>query len=337
MIKVNIRECIDTVVDAILNVGPSRFIILGPPGVGKTSVMRKISELINHRLWMQSALGLSPDTVYGLMALVDGKTIQTRPPLLPPEDDVLQGKDGLLAVIDEFTALKREMHDALLGPFSYEGQIGSSYFYPKPTSIVLVGNDSECGATFNDPPEPFKSRFTWIFVRPDVEQAVTDYMIPNGWHIYTRAFLKTNVEHFYLSPDKAGDTAFPCPRSWEVADKYLRKISDENRKWRLIEGTLGETTTQKFRTWIAMIPKVIPLSSIINHPDSAVLPSHPEAVCFVSLMLSNNLSKDTLSPMWRYVKRLRDANGPEWPLIFKKAVEDKKLTESAEYLEMAGL
>lgn len=127
---------------------------------------------------------------------------------------------------------------------------------PEGAIIVATMNPAEFNATVNKLPAPLKNRFTYLYVRKDLD-AWVDWAMKNGINKDVITFLATNkrellVDEKALSEDL--DTV-ATPRAWAIVSKYLNDPElqkPENARYlkALVAGRIGLINTQHLFNFI---------------------------------------------------------------------------------------
>ena len=192
--------------------------IWGPPGIGKSSIVRQIAE--DHQLeFVDLRLSqLAPTDLRGLPVPQEGITRWAPPEFLP------QSGRGIL-FLDEINmappALQGVAQQLIL-----DRAVGS-YRVPDGWFIWAAGNRKEDKASVYDMPAPLANRFIHLDVEPELAD-FRAYGYRSNLHELVLGFLsfRPDLLHKIIPHERA----WPSPRSWEMASQLFNaglKIAPE--------------------------------------------------------------------------------------------------------------
>ena len=209
----NVQALFDEL-DAMVTLGDKTSVMVwGPPGVGKTDVVRQVA--VKHNLQMV-------DERWGQKTPAD-----LRMPVADHTDKVMrfypmatfprEGKG--IYFLDEFTMAHSVMQglgqqlilDRCLG----ENKLGDGWF------VWAAGNRKEDKAAVYDMPLPTANRFYHFDVEPDLE-SLSYWWFAQEKDPRVMGFLKWRPELLHKMPPSPDIHAWPSPRSWAMAEKRLR-------------------------------------------------------------------------------------------------------------------
>ncbi|WP_155299004.1 ATP-binding protein [Deinococcus kurensis] len=262
--------------------GSPAYMIWGPPGVGKSSVVRQMT---NHFRWHLIDVRLSllaPTDLRGL-PIVDRVNITSRwarPGFLPIEEDVLEmikrGREGCVIFLDEANTAPPQTQAAAY-QLVLDRAVGE-YVIPKvefpqghpkagqlfPIHVLLAGNRSMDKGVTHQMPAPLLNRMGHIEMGPHVKEWVQHGMTEGldervlsfiGYHDSTEKLLRLP------SP---GERAFPTPRSWEQAS-----LAIQGKKWdlntrALVASHVGEGAATELAAHVEVVEKLPDLQAVLN-------------------------------------------------------------------------
>jgi hypothetical protein len=241
---------------------PHSVFLWGPPGVGKSSIVKKIAqdndlELIDLRISQ-----LAPTDIRGLPYVEDGLAKFAPPSFLPQE-----GR-GILFV-DEFNMASPSMM-GIAQQLILDRQVGD-YKVPEGWFIIAAGNRAQDRAAVSQMPAPVANRFIHFEVESDLS-SWKEYAITKGMNEQILSFL--NFRSPLLFEFNKNATAWPSPRSWEFANSLLEVGLD-------ISSAVGEGTSAEFYAYQTIYSKLPDIQAILSGEDVEV-PKEPSlmyAVC----------------------------------------------------------
>jgi hypothetical protein len=243
------------------NVQHSVF-LWGPPGIGKSSIVKKVAELNDLELVDLRISQLAPTDLRGLPYIEDGQARFAPPSFLP------QGGKGII-FCDEFNMSSPSMM-SIAQQLILDRQVGD-YVVPKGWFIVAAGNRAEDRAAVSQMPAPVANRFIHFNVESDLS-SWKEYAIRKGLNEQIISFLNFRPELLFSFNKNA--TAWPSPRSWEFADTLL-DIDLE------VDAAVGEGASAEFYAYQSIYSRLPDVESVLDGKPVEV-PQEPSlmyAVC----------------------------------------------------------
>lgn len=192
----------------------------GPPGVGKSDLVRALAREAGVALTDLRLSQLEPTDLRGI-PFRDGSHVQWSVPALLPDAD-RHGPRGIL-FLDEVNAAPPTVTAAAY-QLILDRRLGD-YRVPPGWAIFAAGNrQGDRGVTFAMP-APLANRFTHYEIEPHLEDWV-DWARARGVDARLTAFLRFRPELLFDFDPARGVAAFASPRTWEYADRALRKFAD---------------------------------------------------------------------------------------------------------------
>jgi hypothetical protein len=286
--------------------------LMGPPGIGKSAIAKKITK---DRGWNMVDFRASTRDSVALMGLPDisGDTTKWKVPDEFPQVE-RDGKEGIL-FLDELNAAPPSMMAAMFG-LVLDRKVGD-YVLPDGWRVVAAGNRQADRAAAQRMPSALANRFAHIDVDADtsaaslgVENVHVKHFIDIGIDPVLVAFLRFRPAMIHLMPGQkvaqyelpADTKAFPTPRSWEQAAKYLKK--DSSRRLSLVSGVVGDGAAAELEGFIRIYQNLPSLDLILANPNSAPIPDDPAARFAVSSGLARKVDAKSLDNGMAYMQRL---------------------------------
>lgn len=257
-------------------------LLWGPPGIGKSSIMRKVAkdngmEYIDLRISQ-----LAPTDLRGLPYIEDGLARFAPPSFLPQEGE------GILA-LDEVNQASPSMM-ALAQQLILDRQVGD-YKVPDGWYIIAAGNRVEDRAAVNQMPAPVANRFLHFNVESDLG-SFKEFALTNGINEQIISFLNFRPQLLFSFNKSA--TAWPSNRSWEMASTLL-DIGLE------IDAAVGEGAAAEFYAYQSIYSKLPDVDAIRKGDESVPVPHEPSlmyAVCGALVSRSNSAQDFLNSVNW---------------------------------------
>ena len=260
---------------SLLQINIDRMLLLGPPGIGKTSIIKQIaiseSEKRNkifvdlNEKFSADEILKNPDKYYVYYRIIAPyfnsdiiefpKIVDGYVKLFPVEVfEVLQKCEGILFV-DEITNVQiphiRTLFYSLLDSKELGSHIKLSHL-----KIVAAGNKIEHSEDAETLPKPLRNRLIIVNVEVDANDWLKWYTSSNSFNEHVAAFIHEHPGYLLYDVDPKYDdgyTNFASPRTWERVGLLLNETKDNiDTKIRreLLVGLLGPIVADKFDSFL---------------------------------------------------------------------------------------
>ena len=254
-----VQSALTKVIDK--NIKHSVF-LWGPPGIGKSSIVKKIAkdrslDLIDLRISQ-----LAPTDIRGLPFIQDGMARFAPPSFLPRSG-------GGILFVDEFNLASPSMM-GIAQQLILDRQIGD-YVVPDGWFIVAAGNRTEDRAAVSQMPAPVANRFIHFNVESDVS-SWKEYAIKAGVNEQIISFINFRPQLLFNFNKNA--TAWPSPRSWDFASTLLDIGLD-------LESAVGGGTAAEFYAYQSIYSRLPDVDAVLLG-EKVEVPKEPSlmyAVC----------------------------------------------------------
>ena len=306
--------------------GRVQLLAVGAPGIGKSkiyyqvieefqksgvkikSIVTDVEEILAIRSYTEITSIKEPIEYSGIQDL-SGNTIATG--LIKK---LIEPFDGLTVVfIDDLTQAPAQV----LNPLTQlmEDRKIEGFVLPDKDRMIFIGacNDKSHKSNASGLPEMLKGRFdTLIHVKPDVD-SLTEYAINKNWDKTLIAFFRGRPEFIEQKEFSHRIEQGSNSRNFESLDKIL-KLYDNDKPYfpALVSGAVGEEMSIEFLAFRELVPFMPCADTIINAPDSALMPEEitgvkPETVACIYYALIGNLversTESNISNLYKYMKR----------------------------------
>jgi hypothetical protein len=234
----------------------------GPPGAGKSSIVRQIAQQRGIPLLDIRAALLDPTDIRGIPAVVDGRAIWCPPGFLPQAGDT----PGVL-FLDELSAAP-PLVQASLYQLVLDRRVGE-YVLPDGWRIIAAGNRAGDRSVSYRMPAALANRFIHV----DFEIDVGDWRawaIGAGVHPLVLGFIMTRPDKLFdfTNPERG----FPTPRSWEIVSDALKVVGHPRQATDLITGIVGEGAAAEFLGYSNSALQEDEIQKVLADPQNAALP-----------------------------------------------------------------
>lgn len=253
-----IAEVVSTLIDTRWPI-----FIWGPPGVGKSSIVRTVAHARNLPLLDVRASLLDPTDLRGIPMVVDGRAVWCPPSFLPSD----QQPTGIL-FFDELNAAP-PLVQASLYQLTLDRRVGE-YVLPKGWSIVAAGNRAEDSSIVFRMPAALANRFVHL----DFEVNFDDWRawaFSAGIHPLVTSFLAVRRE--LLFDMRVPDRGFPTPRSWAIVSDAMKAAGSLDGIRDVVLGIVGEGASVEFLGHCEAALSEEQVAAILDAPTSAQLPT----------------------------------------------------------------
>lgn len=293
--------------------------VCGEPGIGKSAMGREVARLRGHEIFsvIDCATLELGDTGTPYQNKDEGCT-----EFLPnARFGIHRGKD-LTMMLDEFTKSMRPVMNMLMPVFN-DKRLYDKYLTPE-SVVFATGNLTTDGVNDAMPPH-FVSRTDIIYTRKPTAEEWVQWGAENGispsvlaWALaYPHAFQSyTDFEAGTFDPKAPPNpyiffpqlpkNSFVCPRSLERASYIVdaRERRGDSVTFSCLAGAIGKSAAGDMQAYITVIDELEDWDKIIAMPDKVRIPENPIAVNVQIQQAMMKSTKETLSPIVKYIKRL---------------------------------
>jgi MoxR-like ATPase len=266
------------------------IMIWGPPGVGKSCMVAAATANAGIGLIDLRLAQMEPTDLRGI-PFRDGRNVVWATPSLLP-DAKRHGEHGVL-FLDEITSAVPTVTAAAY-QLILDRRLGE-YRVPPGWLIFAAGNrHGDRGVTYAMP-APLANRFVHYEIEPDVDDWVA-WAFDAGIDARLIAFVRFRPDLLFRFDPERQSAAFPSPRSWEYADRALKKFHDAPDLLReSIKGSVGANAAAA-------------LAAYLHHLDVLPDPARALAGEVVNVPMTVELEYAFATSLARHIARLLPAD-----------------------------
>ena len=311
MLMVNIKKDMSTMIH-------------GAPGIGKSQVVHQVAdelemELIDIRLNLRESVDLRG------LPLVDEKSGRTR--WLPPAELPKTGK-GILFLDEINSGVPLSLQAAAMG-LVLDRKLGE-YKLPKGWVPVGAGNRVFDKAATQRMGTALSNRFSHLEMKHSVDDWVS-WAMTHGISHYITSYIRAKPDSLHRMPQH-NEHAFPTPRSWEFANKYM-DVQDKELRLNLISSVVGDGCSIELEGHIEMAAHLPDHDYVLTNPTRAPVPpmDQPSAMCMIGAALAHYTTSKNFKNALIYMARLPKEH--EVAMVLDAITRDRSLTNTKAYGE----
>jgi hypothetical protein len=269
--------------------------IWGPPGVGKSDVVRQAREVLDVNLIDQRLSQMDPTDLKGIPFNNKGYTDYAIPNFLPRVER--DGPNGIL-FLDELNTAPQSIQAAGY-QLILDRRLGD-YVLPEGWMCVAAGNRAEDRAIAIRLSTAMGTRFGHI-----------DFDVDNTeWRLWA---YKNNIDGDIISfmnfrPKLLHDMdvkqrTFPTPRTWEMLNKHIPFLTPET-EYNTYMSFIGEGAAGEFSAYKKMARELPDIDAILAEPEHIKVPKKPSTQYAAAGILTEHVTVDNFSTLMKYAVRL---------------------------------
>lgn len=205
-----------TLTPFLLNVAPVLPVFIwGPPGVGKSALVREFADAVG--LPCVSLLGsqLAPEDIIGVPQIEDGRS-RFCPPTMIARDE------PYCLFLDELNACSHEVQKAFYS-LILERRVGE-FQLPAGTIVIGAGNRAEDAAITRPMSSALVNRLVHVQLRASARDWL-DWAGRSGVHELVVSYVTQRSDHLWAKPPKH-EEPFSTPRAWDMLSNALLAYGD---------------------------------------------------------------------------------------------------------------
>jgi len=238
----------------------------GPPGIGKSSIVRQVSGELGYELIDVRAVLLDPVDLRGLPSINgDNRAHWCPPAFLPHKEDA-----KCIILLDELPQAPPLVQSACL-QLVLDRRLGE-YVLPDQCVTMAAGNRQEDRTGAHRMITSLSNRFACHMDLEVNNDEWQDWALDNGIIPEVRSYLHFRPAHLFQFDPNSGARAFATPRSWEFVSKLLPR-TPSGLEHHVICGSVGEGLATEFLAFRNTYDKLPDPDKILASPETSDVPT----------------------------------------------------------------
>lgn len=274
----------------------------GAPGIGKSQavhqLVNELGELVHRRVnvTVASLLLMNPIDLRGIPTKAEDEAGNLVARWLTPEIFKMDPSNGVVNALflDEISAAPPSVQAAAY-QIALERRIGE-HMLPKNCFVICAGNRVTDKAVAYKMPKPLGNRMTHFEMIPDVASWIA-WAVSNDIDPRIVGYIKWQPDQLNSFSTENDDVAFQTPRSWELANSYLRSFGEDfDGAFDFISGSIGLSNATQFRAYVNVFTKLPNFADVkagkFKELPKGIDKTHPDVTWACSAMVSSNLIRE---------------------------------------------
>lgn len=261
-------------VELLIALPPARTpFIWGPPGIGKSALVREAAEFLGLPCVTLLGTQLAPEDLIGVPRVRQSDEGKFVTDFCPPS--AIMRSAPFLMFIDELNSAVPDVQKAFYS-LILDRRLGD-YELPEDSRVVGAGNRVEDRALVRPMATALSNRMLHVALEPNAD-AWLEWGGRTGLHPLVLAFVRARPDRLYEPPPTDATPAYPTPRAWHMLSDSIHSVSEE--LWpALAAGTVGDRAGAEFSAFAKralLAPSLDDLAS-----GKAQVPEDPDLIYFL--------------------------------------------------------
>lgn len=281
----------------------SSFMLWGPPGVGKSESLHTISKIVEEKTNKKVVITdvrlllFNPVDLRGIPVPNDSKelAIWLKPQIFQMDDS----KDIVnILMLDEISAAPPSVQAAAY-QITLDRKIGE-HKLPDNCYIVCAGNRIQDKSVAYKMPKALANRLTHFDIYAELEDWKS-WALKVGIDSRIIGFLNFKPSYLYQFDSSSDDNAFPTPRTWVMADNYIKIFGSLDNAYNCIAGCIGIGVAGEFKRYCKVFSQIPNVEDIFNGKE-VEMPTSPDILYALSAAISGRISSATKQQLQNVIK-----------------------------------
>jgi len=307
------------------------FLMIGPPGVGKTDAARQMAENTKRRLFVSHPAVDDPSDYKGFAMFQNGEA-NFYP--LGQMRKIIECTEPAIWFIDDIGQAPIATQNGIMQYIHHRSRALGDLTIPEHISIVAATNRREDNAGVVGMTDPLKGRWvTMVEIVADVAGWVK-WAIAKSVDPLILGYIHYRPENLsQFEPNRSFDMS-PTPRGWEHVNELLKLPVEDTLMHALLKGAIGEHVSTEFMQFRKILDELPDLDEIERNGRGAQLPQTNQANYAIvgALSIRGTVSR-TLEQVMHYIRRLPGEYRVLWSEIW--AQKNENMLHSKEWTEWA--
>lgn len=313
IMRMKVNDMVDLLVPMMANSEPRDLppvMFWGPPGIGKSQGIKEVANQLENKTGKNvnfrdvRLLLFNPVDLRGIPVANAERTLAK---WLKPEIFQMDESEDVINILmlEEISAAPPSVQAAAY-QMTLDRVIGE-HKIPDNCFILAAGNRVTDKSVAYKMPKALSNRLCHIEIHPDVDDW-KKWAIPTGIDQRIIGYINFKQAGALFNFDgSSDDNAYPTPRSWEMVDKYLKRINSIEKAFPFIAGSIGLGAANEFKAWARVFDKLPDIKAIYDGKETKV-PESPDVLYALSAALvanAHNKSKKQLSNLIKYTNNMQ--------------------------------
>ena len=251
---------------------PQPVMLWGPPGIGKSDLVRAVSKELGIELRDVRLAQLDPVDLRGVPTVEDGQTKWATPSFFPTDPE----SAGIL-FLDELSAADPSIQVAAY-QLLLDRRVGE-YAVPPRWIIVAAGNRAEDNAVALPMSSALTNRMMHLELHAEPEEWAR-WAVRAGCDPSVIGFIRFRPEMLFAFGENC-ERGWPSPRSWERVSNILGVGLDDDELLPCVAGLVGDAAAAQFLAYRRRYKTLGSVRELMLDPGKPIkLDSHKPDVCY---------------------------------------------------------
>ena len=312
----------------------SSFMLWGPPGVGKSESLQTISKMVEEKTNKKVVITdvrlllFNPVDLRGIPVPNATKefAIWLKPQIfqMDSSDDIIN-----ILMLDEISAAPPSVQAAAY-QITLDRKVGE-HTLPDNCYIICAGNRIQDKSVAYKMPKALANRLTHFDIYAELEDWKS-WALQVGIDSRIIGFLNFKPSYLYNFDASSDDNAFPTPRTWAMANNYIKVFGSLEGAYNCIAGCIGIGVAGEFKRYCQVFTKIPNVQDIFDGKE-VEMPTSPDILYALSAAISGRIHTTTKQQLRNVIKFTLKMNKEFSVLTMKDIMFVPKMKERLIMLE----